>query len=254
MTIQYLSKLKPAESLLILDTSNCPYKSLLKSTLLDLLLKKVLKTIKIKKKLASGKSSVATYIIPDQNFNSYKALPHEMIFLQPFKKKKNIRILFRHLVKTGIENSGGPKNYNKYFLMRTPQLRDKFKGGFIRNLLSLIALNGEGKRLQEGILKEAEYLERELPILVKSNEAKVKEIIQTIQGNIFILNTIDLGIFSTLGPEFADAFRFLNENYGKGNDGFYFFDDIFDSEVSDFGGDSGCSSDGCSGCGGCGGD
>lgn len=251
MIIKHLTKLTPAESLMILDTSNCSFKSLLKSTLMDLLLKKVLKTIQIEKKLSSGKTSVATYIIPGPNFDSYKALPHEMIFLHSFKKRKNIRILFRHLVKTAIEHSGGSRNYKKYFVLRTKALRDKFKGGFLRNLFNLIALNEDGKELQKSVLTEVEYLEKELPILVKTNEVKLKEIIDQVQGNIFILNTIDLGIFKALGPELTDAFRIHNRSQSIP---FYFDDDIFDSEISDFESDSsGCSSDGCSGCSGCGG-
>ena len=198
MIFKQLTKLTPAEALLILDTSKCSFKSLLKSTLMDLFLKKVLKVIRVKKTSTSGKSRILAYIVVGENFYSYTPLPHEMIFLHSFKKRNNIRIQFRHVIKSAIEQSGGFKSYKRFFIMRTTTLRASLKDGFFVKMFNLIILNENGKVLQRNLKLEVSYLEKELAQLLNSNEKKATELVHRVNGHIFILNSIDIGIFLSL--------------------------------------------------------
>src|SRR3954468_16770925 len=100
-----LSKLTPAETLLIRQGEGSPVKDLLKYTFMDLLLKQVLEIRNLERQ-PNSRDPVMTYkyVYAGPNFNRYTCLPHELIYVSVFHKSAGSGILFRNCVKMGYEN------------------------------------------------------------------------------------------------------------------------------------------------------
>ena len=255
--MEILSKLTPAETLLVLETSNTELKDLLKYTFMDLLLKKAIKTTEVRKQPnRRDRARIYSYVIAGENWSSYKPMLHEIIYLSPFQESNSIQILFRHVVKIGFQNSGGKKGFIRKKLMTSSNLLGHFKNGLFDSFFNNIKLTPKGEHTLKEIKKSIEKLEKELPDIINTDKKKALEILLTIKGNIFLLKNLDFQLLRKIDGQLMEEFKRQNGEdtgcYGGGDWGTHgdSFDSSFDSADS-FGGDSGCS--GCSGCGGCGG-
>ena len=123
--MKQLSNLTPAETLVIRNGELTPLKDLLKCTLMDLLLKQVL-TIENIERQPSPRDPIRTYkyIAAGNNFSTYKPRLHEMVFISPFQKNSELRILFRNLVKVGYQNAKSERNYYSY-LIQSDSLKER---------------------------------------------------------------------------------------------------------------------------------
>ena len=108
--MELLSILTPAETHLVLEKSEANLKDLMKYTFMDLLLKRAITIEEVKRQPhQNDQTRIYSYVIAGKNFRNYKPLAHEMIYLRSYYKSKTIKVLFRHLVAMGIQNSGGPR-------------------------------------------------------------------------------------------------------------------------------------------------
>ena len=83
--MKYLSQLTPAETLIILKDKDTRLKEVLKVTLMDLLLKQVLKIEEVYKQTGrTDEQRLYEYIETGKNVRFYNALPHENVFLNIF--------------------------------------------------------------------------------------------------------------------------------------------------------------------------
>jgi len=267
--MKHLSNFSPAETLLLIEGSASYQRDLLKVTFLDLLLKKVIKKTK-KTYRPSIRDPYVTmkYICAGPNFQSCVAAKHEDVFLDVFTKSKKINALFKHMVKMGYENSYDQVKYQK-LIAQSDRMKPYFKINVLFALFGAISLTREGKVLAESIKKELADLDKTLPKLVETDKQKAWEIIQKVNGNIFLLKNLDFSLLYEIDKEMTS---FENERKGAFNNGscsscsswdrmdsdWIIFDSHSHSFDSSCGGDGGgCGSSdgsGCgSGCGGCGG-
>src|SRR3546814_581355 len=102
---QLLQTLTPAESLLLRKGDITPQSEMLKVTLLDLLLKKVL-VITTTEQQSNTRDPVRTlqYVSTGENFKGYEALPHEMAYLTDFRQSRDLRMSFKDCVKVAFQN------------------------------------------------------------------------------------------------------------------------------------------------------
>ena len=85
--MELLTKLTPAETYLILENSKCDFRNLLKYTLIDLLIKNVLKAEDHEEQShPRNPIRIVSYVSTGSNFSTYTPKPHELPFLQPFQK------------------------------------------------------------------------------------------------------------------------------------------------------------------------
>lgn len=260
--MELLSKLTPAETHLILENSYADLKDLMKYTFMDLLLKRAIKTTQVKKQShRNDRVRVYNYVIAGKNLPKYKPLPHEMIYLSPYYKSESIKILFRHLVTMGFQNSGGEKKFIRKYLMTTPNLQGHFENGYFNSLFGSVKLTDKGLDAQQRIKTTIAQLEKELPDIINTDKKKALEILLTVKGNIFLLKNLDFELLKQIDVQLMEEFQRQNRDYDTGCYGcgcwhtYDTFGDSFDSSYDSAesgGGDSGCSScSGCDGCGGC---
>jgi hypothetical protein len=257
-----LGDLTPAETLLLIESSGASQKDLLKYTLMDLLLKGVLKTEK-KKFQASPHDPIIQikYVSKGANFSMYNSMPHEKFFLSIFLTKNISRVLFRHLIKMGYENSIS-KSFLHKAIYSNSDISKFIKTGFIYSIFNRFGLSNEGKEVGKKLKNEIANLEKIFPKMISSDQRKALEILTVIKGNVFLLETLDFKLLRKIDKTLLEEINAQNYSSDFGYVGCSSWSDFndyshsFDSSCGS--GDSGCSSSGCSsgcsGCGGCGGD
>ena len=244
-----ISKFTPAETLLIRDGSQASAKDLLKCTFMDLLRKQVL-TIQEVPRQPDNRDTATTqkYVSTGANFQGYAAFAHELPFVSAFHR--NTRLLFRNCVEIAYENTGSEKKLHR-IILSTPALHEAFSRSWFQKLFGGFSHTDEGLSYQNTVRDELAELERELPVLLKSDKEKALERIRLIGGNVFLVPDLNLSLLQ----EFDEAFpKETASAYSDGGCGSW-ESTSHHSDGSCWGdssGDSGCSGDG--GCGGCGGD
>lgn len=278
--MKLLSKLTPAETILIRDCSDAQLKSLLKFTFMDLLLKKVIKIVEVDKQPhPRDEVRTYTYIESGKNFSLYTPKNHELIFISPFIKDKSIQILFKHFVKMIYDASGGKKSYRES-IRSTKELKNYFNQSFFIYLFRLIKLTEEGKKVKQEIAGYLKEIDKDINDLLENDQKQALELLITIGGNIFLLRNLNFDLLKKIDKELIKQQTALyeNSNYSDGDDYWYFYGDFFEDSylfdddfedndsfdsffydtINSFDSEfdaSSCSScdSGCSSCGGCGG-
>lgn len=256
--MKHLSQLTPAETLIILKDKDTRLKEVLKVTLMDLLLKQVLKIEEVYKHTGgTNEQRLYEYVETGKNFRFYNPLPHENVFLKIFQKNEDYRYLFRHVVKVGYENA---KSYNYFhkLIRKSHNISDCFKENFIFDLIGFSFKTSKHELLRRELQKEINQLEIQLPKIIQNDKEKALEILKEIKGNIFLLSTIEFDLLKQIDQTISTEMNRQSDNsFGCSGCSWSYFEsysESFDSSCSGDGGssDGGCS--GCSGCGGCGGD
>lgn len=258
--MEILTKLSPAETHLIRATSDATFKDLLKYTLSDLLLKKVLNyEERILQSDERSPERVVPYISAGENFSGYHAYMHEVPFLKAFYDNPELDIMFRHVVKMGYEQAGSRRNYIFSHLLASPQVAGRVKGQIINRLFNWVQLTELGAATKRRIDESIEKLESELPELLEKSPEKALELLKKINGNVYLLRGLDFELLSQIDNEITEQMNRRGQDYSY-FDSFIYFDSYSSSFDSDFDSASGCGSGcssgcsgGCSGCGGCGG-
>ena len=249
--MEILEKLTPTETYLVRDNSGSTFKELLKLTLADLCLKKVLK-IEDKEVQSHPRSPVRVlkYVLTGKNFNNYKPKPHELAFLSPFQKNSEIEVLFNHTIKMAYENVKNRKRYVYKSILLNPELTERFHKDFFTKLIGGISLNNAGESAKIKVDQELRKLESELPQIIQNDKKRALEILNRIGGNVFLISGLDFELLREIDEELTKALERGVDNYGYGCGGCYTsYGDNSDSFDGAF--DSADSSGGCGGCGGC---
>lgn len=139
-----LSKLTPAETLLLKDGSQAPVRELLKYTFMDLLLKQVLITEDVERQL-NQRDPIRTYkyVSTGENFRKHNILPHELTFLLPYRKNQDTRMLFRNCVQVGYENARSKRVLHKVIRL-SPALQNAFTASLIQKVFGEYDYTGHG--------------------------------------------------------------------------------------------------------------
>lgn len=274
--MKLLSRITPAETILITDSSSAQLKSLLKFTFMDLLLKKVIKIVEVSKKPhPRDQVRIYTYVEAGKNYSKYTPKNHELVFLNPFTEEESIQILFKHFVKMAYDNSKGSWNYKKV-IRDHGNVNQYIKQSFFINLFRMIRLTDQGRKVQQDISAYLDTIDTQINDLLHNDKKRGLELLLNIGGNIFLLKNLDFELLKNIDKELLEQKKLLSDiNYDSGYDSYYYidsfhdgilfdnefedtnsfssyFDDTMDSFDSEFDASS-CSScdSGCSSCGGC---
>jgi hypothetical protein len=262
--LKHLSKLTPAETLIVKRGDSAPLNELLKYTLMDLLLKQVLTIEEVERQPSSHDPiKIYKYVTTGRVFNKYKLNPHEIVFISIFQRDPSVRILFRNLVKLSYQKAQSADNYYSYFITNSANLKGIFKSTIYQRIFGGFNYTDKGTQLKFEIEDEIKRLEEAFSFKRLSNDKRELETLRSIGGNIFLLNGLDFAISKEIDKElFEEISKSKRSDECSGCwTSFHGYSETFDSSCSsDTGhgesGDSGCSGSdsGCSGCGGCGGD
>ena len=196
-----ISKLTPAETLLLLRPSEARLRDFMKYTFMDLLARKVLMLINYDQHPVQGNATLAfAYVKAGVNLRMQKPRLHEMIFLYPFYKKEQSKILFNHLVQMAYKVSKGEENF-KTKLLLDGEMKALVKIGFWQRLTGSVKLNESGTKKSMEIIRHFNYLDRELPAMLKKQPERANELINEVKGNVLLLNALKFELLELIGRE-----------------------------------------------------
>ncbi len=271
--MKLLSKLSPAETLLIVENSSSSLKDLMKFTFMDLLLKRVLE-IKIVHKKAHPRDKYIreyNYVVAGKNIEKYKPKEHELIYLSPYLKNKEISLLFRHVIKMGYEQTNGLSRYKKT-IASSENIKQHFGTSFFQKIFGGQSLTVLGKTTKRKIVEFLDSTDADIADIIIADKKKALGILIFLGGNIFLLKNLDFQLLKKIDgqiiqeqkTEYVEGTNYYDDSwiYFDFYEDSYMFDSFFegfndtiDSFDTDFDAadcsscDSGCSS--CGGCGGC---
>ncbi|HYC85155.1 MAG TPA: hypothetical protein VEB86_08025 [Chryseosolibacter sp.] len=253
-----LTKLTPAETLLITQGDKAGKQELLKYTFMDLLLKEVLTIDHVERRPDGREVRTYKYIYAGKRFKAYAGLAHEMIFLAAFHKSKGMGMLFQHCVKMGYENARSEKSLQKK-ISTSPMLSRAFSRSLWTDLLGGIAYTDIGTDLKREVERELLDLKSTIAQEMAANRNKAIEKLRAIGGNILLIGGLEFTLMKEIEEELMKELKksepVLVDTGGCGTFMTYSheFDNSCGADSNGWGGDSGCSS-GDSSCGsGCGG-
>ncbi len=270
--MEILSKITPAETLLLIRGNSVKLKDLMKYTFTDLLSKKVISIRKTSTK-ASVKDkelSTYTYVEEGENFSRYKPKTHEIAFLQMFIVSPSISLNIKDFVQLALKAARSNWNYKKQ-IRNSKDISFYFRESFWSNLFGQIKLTEKGKMIKQRLLAYLDGIDERLKHLNESDKQSLIETLLPLGGNVFLLNNFDVKILkdidrdvfknSTFNTTRQDTsglfydFLFLDLflDFDDFEDTFKSFGDNFDAFDSSFDSGDSSSDSGCSGCGGCGG-
>lgn len=243
--MKYLSIFSPAETLLILKGKKASIKELLKATFIDLLLKRVLEITTAAKESSNSERGSYKYIIRGKKFHKHQVAKHETVYLSPYQKSKSIKILFQHLIRMGIQNARSERKFIAA-VRQSPNINNYFRQNIIQLIFGGFSLTPDGMVLRNEISSEIGQLEQELSQAIGSGKEKTTHLLNTIGGNILLLNNIELSLLKEIDKEILVE---ISRRYIDAEGNMYYGCSSWDS------GCTGCNtvSSGCSGCSGCGG-
>lgn len=272
--METLKKLTPAETLIMRDTSKTSFRDLLKFTLIDLILKKVLVVRNDAGNSENETENEVAYknLEKGPEFDGYRPKEHEWIYLTSFKEDPEMSIQFKHLVKIGWGSAKSRNHYMFKQVLTSNEVNRAVKEGWFYRTFGQCKLTHEGLQLQQRVNTELSKLSDILPNLIANNPEGAKELLGQIHGNIMLVPSIDYSLLKQLDAVFEEELMERNTSMETDTAALWFlflYDDFhtsFDSEYDSYGstggwdGGAGCSSDGggdggggCGGCGGCGG-
>jgi hypothetical protein len=197
-----LTSQTPAETFLLLHGSSATLKELLKLTFMDLLLKKVIKSIEIyKTSKGQQKSRGYKYIEVDKNFFNYKPQLHELVFLAPFYVNKDHKILFRHLIAQGYKKSKSQNHYQQ-LISKSKILQSAYSQTVFQMIFGGRSLTEEGEFIKAKSISEMMTLEDFLPKELLQDPKKALNTLMQIQGNIFLLHNIVFDLKTEIEQDF----------------------------------------------------
>lgn len=201
--MELLSRLSPAETLLLLKPFESRLRDFMKFTLMDLLARQVVQLINYDKHPVQGDATLSfAYVIAGKNLKKEEPRLHEMIFLYPFYKKPKAKILFNHYIQMAFKAAKGEENYKKKFLL-DGELKVLIKIGFWQRMFGSFALTPEGKKKSEEVIHYFNQLDKELPLLMEKDPNKANEYINVVKGNMLLLNTLKFELLHLIGREIA---------------------------------------------------
>lgn len=233
-SIYKLSELKPAGTKLILEPSS-DIIELLKLTLFDLTLKQVLIIKKEFKRLHLREPHLREYLIVEtgKNFTKYKPCQFEKYFTKRidedsyFQLKSYLRAIH--------------KDISSEFIFKKEIVNDLktiefFKNDFVSSFFLWFRTNSKGKKLKVNFEEYLNEIDENIGDLIENEPDKAKELLQFLQGNIFLLKNLKFELLEKL--DFKNNNNSANEyDYSDCilmdfmNDSEFVFSDVF-SDIS----------------------
>ncbi len=273
--MELLSTLTPAEAKMLITAPSINGKEMIRLTVCDLILKKVLTIVEVSKPIKGTQNErVQKYVRVGSQFQSYQQAPHEALVLDIFNRKKDIQVLLVHFITSIAEEAKSNWNFYRKYILGTAFWKTHFKSGLFHKFIGLVRLNSKGKQAQRDLKSYIEELNSIIPELERNSPKELADLYDKIGAHIFLSSNIDLESLKEIEhhlPEkkkklipssdsyLHDTSNFLllsimNAFFIEGFDEHYESNDTswspFNSD--DFGwSDSDSTSTGCNGCSGC---
>jgi hypothetical protein len=195
-SIYRLSELKPAGVKLILDPKT-DLVELLKLTLFDLTLKKVLVIKKMFKKPHPRDPYLREYTIVEtgENFEKYNPNQYEKYFTRRIDKDSYVQLKpYLRAICKEVETESQHKNE----IIQNLEILDLFKRDFFLVFFSIFKTNQKGNKLKIAISEYLKDIDRNIANLIEHDPEKSLKLIMFLQGNIFLLKNLKFELIEKL--------------------------------------------------------
>ncbi len=271
--------LTPAECLFLLKPGQSTLRTLLKNTLIDLVLKRVLSF----SESTNEEGEPVVLLARGERFTNYTPEPHEEVLLTPFSNYPEARLDLQEFSKLLYQTVGSESRYKYRYLRKSQRISRYFSDGFFNNLFLLNRLNEQGKKFSKNLEQELQEWEQKLQDKSLSKE-ELEALLEKVGSKIILIPNLDARYLQKIkaslpakrrqqptreadGTEeqyyeesyswglmeyvlLFEVFDWVGNEVSSGFDQFGSEFDAIESAESSWGGDLG--DGGCSGCGGCG--
>ncbi|NNC94911.1 MAG: hypothetical protein HKN92_05065 [Chitinophagales bacterium] len=232
-----LSKISPPATLLLLSTS-ARMRSLLKLTLMDLVLKGVLKLEIKHQELEQARRKIAVwYVCQGRNFERYRPpKPYELIFLQPFYEEP-IRVTFRDLVRVAFRNARGIDLF-KRSVIKSEGIEQYVTRSFWKKLYGGHSLTKEGIGLQKQLISHLADVDRNMNHFFQTDPKSALHLLINLRGNILLLKNVQFKLIESLDyQQLVQQYQFDYSADWKFYESMFFekmWLDFFDLSITEF--------------------
>ncbi|QHI37343.1 hypothetical protein IMCC3317_27220 [Kordia antarctica] len=223
-TINYLSVLKPAATAILLAPSKIELKDIIRYTLMDLALKKVLV---IKKKHIQLHPSdpykrTRTTVETAKNFNAYYKSEFEKYFLTIIDNASYFHLRsYLHRVYTDMPRDHVVKRQ----VIKEHKIQNLFSNSFIYSIFNVFRLNTSGRKVQNEIQRYLSAIDENIVQIIEESPEQALKLVSFLKGNIFLLKNLTFELLEKI-----NALIIQNKNISR--DTYFEMFDIFDfSEI-----------------------
>ncbi len=200
-----LATLTPAETWFILEGQNARIRELMRVTLMDLLLKKVLKVTPVASQAPRDNTEkTPLYFGRGDTFFTYGAKPHEEIYLSHFRNPNTSPVLFKHLLKLTLPHVRHRWKYEN-LVLRSATLHQCFSQSMMQLLFGGYRRTKQGDALHTRVSSEMNLVRQQLPGLLHSDPTQAMEIIRVIGGNVFLVPGFEVDLMRRIEQAMAEA-------------------------------------------------
>jgi len=188
--MKHLSTLTPAETLMVLQDKRPSLSELIDITFKDLLLKKIIRVYEAKKQgHRAGTFYIYKFVKKGEKFFLFSPMEHELIFKKVFETDHGDTFMLKQF---SGELHKKAESKEKYYssIIQSPNISMCFKKGAMQKIFGGHTDTDQKKTMRTEIEQEISELEKRLPTLIVNDQAQVREIIERIKGNIYLLTCI----------------------------------------------------------------
>lgn len=187
--INYLAVLKPAATAVLLSPTKTSLKDIIRYTVMDLTLKKVLsiKHKNIKPHPNDAYARIRTYLETGENFTSYHKSNYEDYFLSNVDEESYYLL---HSYLSIVYEKMPLDNRMKRKVLKENKILNLFSVAFSFDSLGLFRLNTNGKKVRREIQRYFVTIEQHLPQIIENSPQQALHIVSFLKGNFFLLKNI----------------------------------------------------------------
>lgn len=187
--INYLSVLKPAATLVLLSPTKSSLKDIIRLTLLDLSLKKVLSVQHKDIKLHPNNPYARTRTVVEtcKNFHNYRTHTYETNFLNILDEESYFQLRpYLHTIysKTPLDAKMKKK------VLKQHKILNLFSVAFRFDKFSLFILNKNGKEVRNEIQRYLTAIDHNLHTIIDESPEQALQFVSFLKGNIFLLKNM----------------------------------------------------------------
>lgn len=229
--INYLSVLKPAATAILLAPTRIELKDVIRYTLMDLALKKVLiiKSKFIKLHPSNLREREVITVETAENFKTYYKSEYEKYFLNIIDEDSYFQ-LRSYLLRVYTDT---PRDHVvKRTIIKEHKIQNLFSGSIIHSAFNVFQLNSNGHKVRNELRKYLYEIDKNIVQIIDESPEKALALVSFLKGNIFLLKNLTFELLEKINTLILQNNETVNNDYFKMFDVFD-FSEIFSTPISE---------------------
>lgn len=227
INLSILGKLKPAATKLIIDADSVEIIELIKLTLFDLILKKVLIFKKEFRRLNPNDKYEREYLIIEtgKNFKKYKPDAFELYFID--KIDENSYFHLKSYIKEIVNEIDSNFSFKKK-IIKGSKITSLFKDEALLNIFKILKISKKGQKIKTNIHTFLKEVDKNIGYLINHEPDNALDIVLFLKGNIFLLENIEFELWEKIKTVYKTKMETDDDFY----DEWFLLDMSFDNDFS----------------------